>query len=76
MTVGQLVKELLRLDQKLRVHTQYNYGDHSRTQVAPEIDRVEEGVVKHSDYHDMPMRVDREDAMYKKPGHRHVVIIR
>lgn len=76
MTVGQLVKELLKLDQKLKVHQQYNYGDHSRTQVAPEIERVEEGAVEHSEYHDMPARVDQEGLMRLKQGQRYAVILR
>jgi len=32
----------------------YNYGDHSKTQVAPFAKTIEEGVVKYSEYHRMP----------------------
>jgi len=44
----------------LPVKFSYNYGDHWRTQVAPDIDEVELGTVKYSDYHSMDKLVENE----------------
>lgn len=44
------------------VHFQYNYGDHWRTQVAPEVSDIEEGETVYSGYHSMPKVYDREEA--------------
>lgn len=60
MTVIELIQELTELmssDESLGecpIHFQYNYGDHWRTQVAPEVDGVEESLVVYSEYHQMP----------------------
>jgi hypothetical protein len=66
MKVKDLIVELQYMDQEAEVHFQYNYGDHWRTQVAPEVGSVEMGLVKYSDYHRMPKVVepdwDDEDA--------------
>lgn len=64
MNVRQLIEQLQSMNPDAEVHYSYNYGDHWRTQVAPTVDRVEEGVVEHSSYHDMDRMVDDEDDMY------------
>lgn len=66
LTVAELIEELKYMPQDAEVHFQYNYNDHWRTQVAPEVDTVEMGFVKYSDYHQMNKVVepdyDDEDA--------------
>jgi len=66
MLVSQLIEQLKFMPEDAEVHFQYNYGDHWRTQVAPEVSSVELGLVKFSDYHRMPKVVevdwDEEDA--------------
>lgn len=60
MTVIELIQELTELmssDESLGecpIHFQYNYGDYWKTQVAPEVDHVEESSVVYSGYHQMP----------------------
>ncbi len=66
MKVSDLIEALQGMDPNLEVHFQYNYGDHWRTQVAPEVGFVDRGIVKYSDYHRMPKVVevnfDEEDG--------------
>ena len=81
ITVKELIEQLGYMDQDAEVHFSYNYGDHWRTQVAPKVGSVEEGVVKYSDYHRMDKIQDDEDEMYDeetgdyKEGVRRVVVI-
>ena len=58
MKVSELIELLQCEDQDAEVHFQYNYGDHWRTQVAPTVDRVEEGYVEESSYHRMDRVVE------------------
>lgn len=51
MTVAELISELKEYDQDLPVHFAYQYGDHWRTMVAPEVTEVSEEQVKYSSYH-------------------------
>ena len=53
MKVSELIEILGRYDQDVEVHFSYNYGDHWRTQVAPAISQVWDGLVEYSDYHRM-----------------------
>ena len=64
MLVSQLIEQLGYMDQNAEVHFSYNYGDHWRTQVAPAVTRVEEGIVEHSNYHSMDKMVDDEENLY------------
>jgi hypothetical protein len=48
------------MDENAEVHFSYCYGDHWRTEVAPKISRVSEGVVEYSEYHRMD-KMARED---------------
>lgn len=64
MTVRELIEALQASDQNAEVHMTYNYGDHWRTMVAPTIESVEGGAVRHSDYHDMDKVVDDDDEKY------------
>jgi hypothetical protein len=67
MKVKDLIEQLGYMDQEADVHFSYNYGDHWRTQVAPTVDSVEEGLVKHSAYHSMDKLMDEND-MYEEEG--------
>jgi hypothetical protein len=64
MQVKELIEILGRYDQDVEVHFSYNYGDHWRTEVAPAICQVSDGVVEYSDYHRMDKLVTDEDECY------------
>jgi hypothetical protein len=69
MTVSELMEQLQYLDPNTEVHFSYNYGDHWRTEVAPKVSRVSEGVVEFSDYHRMDKMVtDEEDCYDEETG--------
>jgi hypothetical protein len=53
MLVKELIESLQYMDQDAEVHFSYCYGDHWRTEVAPKVGRVDEGVVEYSEYHRM-----------------------
>ena len=78
MQVFQLIEQLMDLDPNAEVHFSYNYGDHWRTEVAPKVGSVLEGLVKYSEYHRMDRLMD-EDEMYEDEGDfegtRRVVIL-
>jgi len=67
MQVFQLIEQLMDMDPNAEVHFSYNYGDHWRTEVAPTVDRVDEGMVKFSEYHRMDKLID-EDESYEDEG--------
>ncbi len=67
MQVYQLIEQLMDLDPNAEVHFSYNYGDHWRTEVAPRVGSVLEGMVKYSEYHRMDRLLD-EDEMYEEEG--------
>ena len=67
MQVFQLIERLMDLDPNAEVHFSYCYGDHWRTEVAPTVDSVSEGLVKYSDYHSMDKLMD-EDEMIEAEG--------
>ena len=80
MQVKELIDILSRYDQEADVHFAYGYGDHWRTQVAPAISQVFDGVVEYSDYHQMDKLVEDEDCYDEdtgdyKAGIRKVVVI-
>jgi hypothetical protein len=80
MQVKELIEILGRYDQEADVHFAYGYGDHWRTQVAPAISQVFDGVVEYSDYHQMDKLVEDEDCYDEdtgdyKAGIRKVVVI-
>ena len=62
MKVRELIDELTRLcDPDAEVHLAYPSGDHWRTELAPKLRRVDEdGLVKHSGYHEEDQTVDAE----------------
>jgi hypothetical protein len=60
MQVRDLIELLEGYDQDAEVHFAYNYGDHWRTEVAPKVSNVHEGVVTYSEYHRMD-KVANED---------------
>jgi len=61
MLVRELIEKLRSEDPNAEVHFSYNYGDHWHTQVAPKVDTVEVGLVKHSEYHRMDQLMFEED---------------
>ena len=78
MTVADLIEQLGYMDKDAEVHFQYNYGDHWRTEVAPRVTSIGEGVVEFSDYHRMDRLVeedydDEDDAPAE--AQRRVVVI-
>ena len=80
MNVRQLIEQLQSMNPDAEVHFSYNYGDHWRTQVAPTVDRVDEGVVEYSGYHSMDKMVDDEDCYDEETGNykesvRRVVVL-
>jgi hypothetical protein len=81
MLVKELIESLKYMDQDAEVHFAYNYGDHWRTEVAPKVSQVTEGVVEYSDYHRMDKLVTDEEDCYDedtgdfKADVRRVVII-
>jgi hypothetical protein len=53
MNVADLIDALKQMPQDAEVHFSYRYGDHWRTQVAPQVSEIYEGQVNYSDYHRM-----------------------
>ena len=64
MKVSDLIEALQGMDPEAEVHFAYNYGDHWRTEVAPAICGVREGVVEYSEYHRMDKVVENEEDIY------------
>jgi hypothetical protein len=60
MNVRELIEQLGCMNPDAEVHFSYNYGDHWRTEVAPRVDRVDEGAVVYSDYHRMDKMLDAD----------------
>ena len=60
MTVGDLKRELEEHDDDMPVHFAYNYGDHWRTEVAPEVTSVDTDRVVYSSYHNVD-KIDTSD---------------
>ena len=81
MLVKELIESLKYMDQDAEVHFAYNYGDHWRTEVAPKVSQVTEGVVEYSDYHRMDKLIENEEDIYDedtgdyKADVRRVVVI-
>jgi hypothetical protein len=80
MNVRRLIEQLQFMNPDAEVHFSYNYGDHWRTEVAPTVDRVDEGVVEYSDYHRMDKMVDDEGCYDEETGNfketvRQVVVL-
>lgn len=81
MKVSDLIAKLEFMDPDAEVHFSYNYGDHWRTEVAPKISQVSEGVVEFSEYHRMDKLITDEEDIYDentgdyKTEVRRVVII-
>ena len=67
MQVFQLIERLMDLDPNAEVHFSYNYGDYGRTEVAPNVSQLDEGLVKYSEYHRMDKLMD-ENEMYEEEG--------
>jgi len=80
MQVKELIEQLECMNPEAEVHFSYNYGDHWRTEVAPKVERVHQGIVEFSDYHRMDKLVEDEDCYDEdtgdyKAGIRRVVVI-
>jgi len=65
MTVTELIARLQVYEAtgmgNVEVKFAYNYGDYWSTQVAADVDSVEQGEVKYSDYHQMDKVVETDD---------------
>jgi hypothetical protein len=68
MKVSELIEQLGYMDKDAEVHFSYNYGDHWRSQVAPRVSQVFEGVVEFSEYHRMDKLIDDEDCYDEETG--------
>jgi hypothetical protein len=80
MKVAELIELLGYHSPDAEVHFSYGYGDHWRTEVAPAVSSVADGVVEYSDYHQMDKLVDDEDCYDEETGDykesvRRVVVI-
>ena len=75
MTVKELIESLEGFDPNMEVKFAYNYGDYWRTQVASNVEYVDEGQVKYSDYHRMDKVVD-DDGDNEEFYTKTVVIIK
>jgi hypothetical protein len=75
MTAHELAHQLLD-GPDLPVHHTYNYGDHWKTQVAPKVNEVVEGTIRHSEYHRMDKVVGVEgDEDEPQDGDREVILL-
>ena len=68
MKVAELIEQLKYLDQEADVHFSYNYGDHWRTEVAPQVTQVNEGAVVYSEYHRMDKIAEDDEDCYEDEG--------
>jgi hypothetical protein len=68
MTVQELMEQLGYMDPNANVHFAYGYGDHWRTQVAPAVSQVFDGVVEYSSYHQMDKLVEDDDCYDEETG--------
>jgi len=68
MKVSELIEQLECMDKDAEVHFSYCYGDHWRTEVAPKVERVHQGIVEFSDYHRMDKLVEDEDCYDEDTG--------
>jgi len=73
MQVKELIEILEGMNQDAEVHFAYNYGDHWRTEVAPKVDRVDEGSVVYSDYHRMDKMVENDDSDFDEETGEEIV---
>ena len=74
MKVKELIEILQEYNSEMEVHFSYDYGDHRRTQVAPEVTDVTECAVAYSEYHQMD-KLLREDSDFNGEEQRYVVVI-
>jgi hypothetical protein len=72
MKVSELIEMLKDFDEDAQVHFNYGYGDYWRTQVAPAVCQVFDGMVVYSDYHQMDKLIE-DDSDEEAP--RRVVVI-
>jgi len=73
MLVKELIEMLEGMNQDAEVHYAYNYGDHWRTEVAPKVDRVDEGAVVYSDYHRMDKIAEHDDSDFDEETGEEIV---
>jgi len=62
MNVSELIEELKKMPQDLPVCFSYDYGDHTHTHVAPEVDAVERSQVVYSGYHEKWKLVESDEG--------------
>ena len=78
MKVSDLIDLLKDFNPDLEVHFVYPSGDYWSTVLAPAVNHVGDGIVKHTDYHRMDKLLD-ENEMHEDEGDykgtRRVVVI-
>jgi len=60
MKVKELIEMLSCYEDDMEVKVAYNYGDHWRTKVAPDVYNIEISQIQFSDYHRMDTVIDEE----------------
>lgn len=75
MLVRDLIEQLSSMNPDATVHFVYDYGDHSHTQVAPEVNSVEEGTVKYNSYVNDQAVVDQEYDFGEGDGDNQLVVL-
>ena len=58
MKVKELIERLEDFNPEAEVHFSYTYGDYWRTEVAPKVYSLDEGMIVYSDYHQMDKLIE------------------
>lgn len=75
MNKRELIEALADFDDDMIVRFVFNYGDHGRTMVAPEVAEVVKGYVEHSAYVDDMAEVD-EDQLTDPEDAEEAILLR
>jgi len=75
MTVRELINELKHFEPSTRVMFSYNYGDQWKTEVAQEVETVDEQTVFWSEYHSMYVISSGEEDLEGAKRIKEVVIL-
>lgn len=79
MNVRELREQLQALEAQgmgeLDVKFTYNYGDHWNTQVAADVESIETGMVKYSEYHSMDKVLDSDEEDFAPEDARCIILL-
>ena len=67
MTVQELIDTLQCYDPDMEVQISYTSADYWRTQIADDIDSIDEGEVDYSEYHQKFRVIDEDDDDQRDP---------